>query len=116
MSEDNLTLKSLQSHLIKTVIGSVVAALVTAVIMGFSFYYKTSSSLEVLTKEQTETRELVNKHTEQLNKNTQSSSVSDVQIKNLEARFSSMEKTQQDMLKILIEINASQKTLVKNNR
>lgn len=116
MSEETITLKSLQSHLIKTVVGSVVAALVTGVIMGFSFYYKTSATLDVLTKEQTETREIVDKHTEQLNKNIQSSSVSDVQIKNLETRMSSMEKTQQDMLRILIEINASQKTLVKNSK
>jgi len=116
MSEEALTLKSLQSHLIKTVVGSVAGALIAGVIMGFSFYYKTSVTLDILNKEQTATREIVDKHTEQLNKNTQSSSISDFQIKNLDIRMTSIEKNQQEILKLLIEINASQKTLVKNSK
>lgn len=116
MATEELSLKSLQSHLIKTVIGSVVSALIAGLIMGYSFYWQTKSSIERLTDEQKETKVLVDKHSEQLSKNNQDNSVSDVQIKNLERRMTSIENTQKDMLSVLIEINMSQKILVKNTK
>lgn len=115
MSEAALDLKTLQSHLIKTIIGAVIAAVVTALSVGFSFYHKTTSAIEILTKEQSQTKVLVDKHTELLTQSSTFNSVSDVQIKALEKRMQAIELSQQEMLKLLIEINTSQKILEKKN-
>lgn len=114
--EGTLTLKSLQSHLIKTVLGSVASAIVAGVIMFFIFYWNTTYTLENLTKTTNETRAIVDKHSEQLSKSSNSNSVSDVEIKNLQQRMSAIEESQKDIVKLLIEINISQKTLVKNSK
>jgi Co/Zn/Cd efflux system component len=114
--EQPLTLKSLQSHLIKTIVGALAVAILGAVLTAWGSHYQTKEAIEMLTKEQQETRGIVDKHSELLSKSSESNSVSDVQIKNLEQRMTSMEKTQQDILKLLIEINTSQKVLVKNSK
>ncbi len=114
--EQPLTLKSLQSHLIKTIVGSLATAVVAGLLIVYSSYWQTKDAIERLTEEQKETRILVDKHSDLLTKSTESNSVSDVQIKNLEQRMGAMEKTQQDMLRLLIEINTSQKVLVKNSK
>lgn len=116
MSGEVLDLKTLQSHLIKTVVGSVVAALVAGLSVGFSFYYKTNSAIDYLTTQQKETKTIVDKHTELISQGTNFNSVSDVQIKNLEQRMQSIEKTQQDIIKLLIEINSSQKIIQNQNK
>jgi acyl-CoA synthetase (AMP-forming)/AMP-acid ligase II len=114
--EESITLQSLQSHVIKTFVGSFAAAIISAVVVGFSFYYKTSTSLEYLLKENEKNREIINKHTEQLTLNQQTNYVSDYQIKNLEQRIKSIEIQQQEIMRILIEINTNQKTLIKNSK
>lgn len=116
MSEETLNLKTLQSHLIKTVIGSAVVAIFSALISSFSFYYKTTGAIDTLIEKQAETRKIVDTHSEILAKSITNNSVSDVQIQNLERRMTSMESTQKDILNILLEINASQKMLVKNSK
>lgn len=116
MSGESLNLKTLQSHVIKTIVGSIASALVLSLIVGIGFYWKTNDTLGRLTDEQAKTTVIVEKHSEQLSKNNQDNSVSDVQIKNLELRMGSIEKTQQDMLRVLIEINTSQKMLVRNSK
>lgn len=116
MSGESLNLKTLQSHVIKTIVGSIVSALVLSLIVGIAFYYKTNDTLSRLTDEQQETKTIVAKHSEQLSKTNQENSVSDIQIKNLEQRMGSIEKTQEDMLRVLIEINTSQKMLVRNSK
>lgn len=116
VQEQPLTLKSLQSYLIKTIVGSLATAAVAGLLVVYASYWQTKSAIKGLTEAQTETRKIVDGHSELLNKTSISSSVSDVQIKNLEQRMGSMEKTQQDMLKLLIEINSSQKVLVKNSK
>lgn len=114
--EETLNLKSLQAHIIKAVIGSVVTTLFAGLIMYLAFYWQTKDTLTNLTKEQSDIRVIVDKHSDILNSSVTNNTVSDVQIKNLEKRISSMEQTQNDMMKILIEINSSQKFLVKNNK
>jgi acyl-CoA synthetase (AMP-forming)/AMP-acid ligase II len=116
MKEEKITLESLQSHVIKTFIGSFAAAIISAIVVGFSFYYKTSSSLDYLLKENEKNREIINKHTEQLSLNQQTNYVSDYQIKNLEQRIKSIEIQQQEIIRILIEINSNQKVLIKHNK
>ena len=114
--EGTLTLKSLQSHLIKTVLGSVASAIVAGVIMFFIFYWNTTYTLDSLIKTTEETKAIVDKHSEQLNSSNNSNSVSNIEIKNLQQRMSAIEESQKDIVKLLIEINMSQKTLVKNSK
>lgn len=111
--ESALNLKDLESHVIKTIIGSIVASLSVALITGFSFYYKTNNAIERLNESQTEIKRTVMEHTDLINKATTGMGMSDVQQKNFEQRLNNIESTQKEIYNMLIQIAANQKSVKK---
>ncbi len=62
MADTVLSLPDLQKHLIKTIIGSIVSSVSIAIIIGISFYYRTTYSMESIQSKQTEMSVTLDKH------------------------------------------------------
>ena len=113
---ESLTLKDLQKHLIKTIVGSIAGSILLGVISGFTFYYKTTASIDRLNEKQIETSLIIDKHTDQINKATQGMGMSEVQQGAFKERLTAIEESQKQIYNVLLEISAGQKTIIKNNR
>jgi len=103
MSE-SLSLKQLQSHVIKTIVGSVVTSLLVALITGFSFYYKTNASIDKLNEGQVEMKKTIEVHTEQINKNNLGMGMTSVQQIAFEKRLNNIEEGQKEIIRVLMQI------------
>jgi predicted PurR-regulated permease PerM len=99
-----LSLKQLQSHVIKTIVGSVITSLLVALITGFSFYFKTNAAIDKLNDNQTEMKKTIEAHTEQINKTNTGMGMSEVQQEAFEKRLTNIEEGQKEIMKLLIEL------------
>lgn len=106
-------MQSLQTHLIKTVVGSVVSGILVALITGFSFYYKTSASIEKLSDDQKRLEKVTIEHAEKLYKLSVKEGITEVDFKNLKDKVNSIEETQKEMYSLLLNISYEQKTILK---
>jgi len=114
--EDKLTLKSLQNHLIKTVLGALAVTLVGAFITSYAFHINTNNNLDELNKNKSETkadiRELKNDVAEIKTSlsNTNIYTVSNKEkAQSLENQISEIKKQQDEMVKLLYEIKSKVK-------
>jgi peptidoglycan hydrolase CwlO-like protein len=113
---ESLTLKSLQSHVIKSLFGALAIALLSAVLTSYAFYYNTNNNLDELNKSKAETSQDIKalksdvadiKST--LSNTTFYTTDNKEKVKSLESEIKDMRKQQDEMLKILYEIKAKQK-------
>lgn len=113
--ETSLTLKSLQSHLIKTLVACVGSSLLIVLASGFAFYYNTQNTLD---KHDTQINELnmeVDKHGDLISNNSNDNNISETEMKNLDKRMSSIEENQKEIFNLLIEISSDQKAMIRNS-
>lgn len=113
--EKELSLKTFQTHVIKTVVGSVIAAVVIMIGTAFGFYYKTKNQLDNHENRLNNMSVIVNKHDEEISTNNSATNVSDLQFKNLDKRISTIEERQEAIFELLIEISSNQKSLMRNS-
>jgi membrane peptidoglycan carboxypeptidase len=114
LSINNEFKKELKSQVIKTIVGSIVGSLLMALALEFSFYYKTNASLDRLNEIQATTTAIVDKHTELINQTINGQGMSGVQQQNFEKRLNQIEEGQKEILRVLLEVNSGQKTIIKN--
>lgn len=121
--EKTLTLKELQSHVIKTIVGALAVAVIGSFITIYSFYYSTINTIDNLKESKTETqseiKELrisVDKINDNVNEIQTKLSNTNIytdnnkeQIKSLNERMGNMEKKQDEMLNILYDIKSRRK-------
>lgn len=116
--EDALTLKTLQTHLTKTTITSVVSSTVgglfLAVLLYVAFYYNTVNTLanheskinEVIATQSVQTKDIT------------AIKISEAEGKlnqvNLEKSLSKIEQNQKEMFELLLQVAQGQKTMIKN--
>lgn len=105
---EQLTLKDMQGHVVKTIIGSVVTSAIIAIGTGVVFYFRTNAALDTLNNNQTEMKKTLDSHTEQINKNNTGMGMTEVQQKAFEQRLTSIEESQKQILQVLIEIKTKQ--------
>lgn len=121
--EETLTLKKLQSHLIKTIVGALAVALLTAMGASYLLIYQTKDSVEELNQNKIETKEDI----KQLKDNFESlkNDISDIKIsvsnsgiyttdnkekvKSLEEDVRDIKKNQEEILKLIYEMKARQR-------
>jgi peptidoglycan hydrolase CwlO-like protein len=113
---ENLTLKSLQNHLIKAILGALGVAIVAALISSWAFHYNTNNNLDELNKSKDETSQDIKQLKSDvsdikmtLSNTTFYTTDNKEKVKSLEAEISDMRKQQDEMLKLLYEIKARQK-------
>ena len=114
--EQPFTLKVLEKHLVKTILGSLVIALVGALIASFAFYYNTNSNLDELNESKEETSQdikvLKNDVSEiktALSGTNIYTNLNSEEVKTLKAEVSDIKKQQDEMIKVLYEIKAKVK-------
>lgn len=107
MSE-TLTLKDMQSHVVKTVIGSVVTSAIIAIGTGVIFYFRTNAAIDRLNENQGEMKKTLDSHTEQINKTNTGMGMNEVQSKAFDKRLTGIEESQKQILQVLIEIKNKQ--------
>lgn len=113
---ENLTLKSLQNHVLKALFGALTVALVSAFLTSWAFYYNTNNNLDDLNKNKDETSQDIKQLKSDvsdikmtLSNTTFYTTDNKEKVKSLEVELSDMRKKQDEMLKILYEIKARQK-------
>ena len=118
-NEKPLTFRGLQKHIIYTIVGCFVLALLTGAGTSTAFYYKTNNAIERGIENDEEQDKSINEikiSVQQINSKLGSTNtttaVSDERIKalekiieNLQANQQNIQKNQTEMLKILIDIN-----------
>lgn len=113
---EELTMKKLQGHLVKTIAGALVVALLGAVATCFGFYYKTNDGVSSLNISRLETQQDIKglkidvadiKLT--LSNTGIYTNNNEEQIKQLKMDVNEVKKSQDEMLKLLYEIKAKQK-------
>lgn len=114
--EEQLTLKSLQNHLIKTVLGALAVTLVGAFFTSYAFHINTNNSIDELNKSKAETKQDIKELKNDVAdiKMTLSSTTfftvdNKEKVKSLETEISEIKKQQDEMLKVLYEIKAKVK-------
>jgi len=105
---DTLTLKDLQNHLVKAIIGSVITTVILVTLAGIAFYYNTNSSISDLNITTAKLSITVDKHTEQINNTNMGMGMNSVQQIAFEKRLNGIEDGQKEILRLLIEIKKSQ--------
>jgi peptidoglycan hydrolase CwlO-like protein len=110
--DDKLTLKQLQNHLIKTILGAFAVAVVGAIITSYTFYTNTNYNLEELNQSKTETsqdiKELkkdVNEIKLSLSNTGLSTTTNQKEIDELKADIKDIKKSQEEMMKLLLTMN-----------
>lgn len=104
---ETLTLKDMQRHLIKTIMGSVITSVILAIGTGVIFYFKTNAAIDTLNTNQNEMKKTLDSHTEQINKNNTGMGMNEVQQAAFEKRLTSIEESQKQILQVLIEIRTN---------
>ncbi len=115
-SEERLTLKTLQSHLVKTVIGALAAGIVVAFFTSYSFFYKTTDSIDELNKSKTESKQDIKdlkNDVAEIKLNLSSTGIytsnNKEEITQLKNDVSEIRKSQAEMMKLLYDIKSKQK-------
>lgn len=114
--EQPLTLKSLEKHLVKTIFSSLTVALIGALLASFTFYYNTNSDLRELNESKEETKADIKTLKNDVSeiKTTLSgtniyTNLNSEEVKSLKAEISDIKKQQQEMMKLLVELNSKVK-------
>ena len=114
--DEKLTLKKLQNHLIKTILGALVVTIIGAFFTSYSFYYNTISNISELNDSKIETakdiKDLkidVNEIKINLSNTGIYTSANKEQINNLNSDIKEIRKSQEEMMKILIEMNGKRR-------
>lgn len=114
--EQPLTLKSLEKHLVKTIFSSLTVALVGALLASFTFYYNTNSDLRELNESKEETKADIKTLKNDVSeiKTTLSgtniyTNLNSEEVKSLKAEISDIKKQQQEMMRLLVELNSKVK-------
>jgi peptidoglycan hydrolase CwlO-like protein len=114
--EEQLTLKSLQNHLIKTVLGALAVTLVGAFFTSYAFHINTNNSINTLNTSKEETQKDIKALKTDvadikmsLSNTTFYTADNKEKVKSLENQISDIKKNQDEMLKILYEIKAKVK-------
>ena len=110
--DDGLTLKKLQSHLIKTILGALAVAIVGAIVTSSAFYYRTNYNLNELNESKIEARQDIKELKADVNDIKVSLSNTGIyttdnkeKIDALNSDVKEIRKSQEEMLKLLININ-----------
>jgi len=106
---ETLTLKDMQKHVIKTIVGSAVTSLIIAIVTGMSFYYGTNAAIARLNEKQDDMNKTIQVHTDQINKATNGMGMTEVQQANFDKRLNSIEENQKQIYTILLQINTNLK-------
>jgi peptidoglycan hydrolase CwlO-like protein len=113
---ENLTLKSLQNHVLKALFGALTVALISAFLTSWAFYYNTNNNLDDLNKNKSETSQDIKQLKSDvsdikmtLSNTTFYTTDNKEKVKSLEVELSDMRKKQDEMLNLLYEIKARQK-------
>jgi uncharacterized protein HemX len=104
MSEETLTLKDMQGHVVKTIVGSAITSLLIVIVAGVTFYYGTNAAIARLNEKQSDMNKTLDSHTEQINKTNTGMGMSTVQQQAFEKRLTGIEESQKQILNVLIEI------------
>lgn len=114
--EQPLTLKSLEKHLVKTIFSSLTVALIGALLASFTFYYNTNSDLRELNESKEETKADIKTLKNDVSeiKTTLSgtniyTNLNSEEVKSLKAEISDIKKQQQEMMRLLVELNSKVK-------
>lgn len=114
--EEKLTLKALQNHLIKTVLGALAVTLVGAFFTSYAFHINTNNSIDALNKNKAETTEDIKSLKSDvadikmtLSNTTFYTTDNKEKVKSLETEISEIKKQQDEMLKLLYEIKSKVK-------
>lgn len=114
--DEKLTLKTLQTHLVKTIIGALVVTIIGAFFTSYSFYYNTISNISELNESKTETANDIKelkKDVSEIKINLSNTGIyttaNKEQINNLNNDIKEIRKSQEEMMKILIEMNGKRK-------
>lgn len=110
--DEKLTLKKLQNHLIKTILGAFAVAVVGAIITSYTFYNNTNYNLEELNQSKIETSQDIKELKKDLNEikislsNTGLSTNSNQkEIDELKSDIKDIKKNQEEMIKILLTMS-----------
>ena len=104
-----LTIKDVQSHVIKAIVGSAITSLFIAIVTGIAFYYGTNAAIDRLNEKQDDMNKTIVAHTDQINKATNGMGMTEVQQANFDKRLNSIEQNQKEIYNILIQINSNLK-------
>ena len=114
--EKPLTLKSLQNHLLKAILGALGVAIVSAITISLVFYFRTNSNLNDLNESKEETKQDIKELKKDISEIKSSLSNTTFyttdnkeKVKSLESQISDLKKQQDEMLKVLYEIKAKVK-------
>jgi hypothetical protein len=104
-----LTIKDVQSHVIKAIVGSAITSLFIAIVTGIAFYYGTNAAIARLNENQSDMKKTIEIHTDLINKATNGMGMTEVQQQNFEKRLNSIEQNHKEIYNILIQINSNLK-------
>lgn len=114
--EENLTLRTLQTHIIKAIIVAVISGILAAVVTSVAFYFNTTNNVDELTKDKVETKENIKelkKDVADIKMTLSNTSIYTQENKdkaqNLQNEVSDIKKQQDEMLKLLYEIKSKVK-------
>ncbi len=99
-----LSLRDLQKHLVKTIVGSIATSILVVILGLVAFYYNTTYSVKAIQEKQTEMAITLDKHTDLINKATQNVGMSEVQQTAFNQRLNTIEESQKQIISILLEI------------
>jgi peptidoglycan hydrolase CwlO-like protein len=112
MQDEKLTLKKLQNHIIKTILGALAVAVVGALITSWTFYKNAQFNLEELNESKMETsqdiKELkkdVNEIKISLSTTGLSTNTNQKEIDELKSDIKEIKKSQEEMMKLLYTIS-----------
>jgi hypothetical protein len=110
--EGALTLKILQQHLTKAILGAFGVSIVAVVIGYFAFYYNTINRLDNNEVTLGSVVKVQEKHGDMLQKLSLDYGVDKNEITNIEKRLQGVENSQIQIINLLIEIKTQQKTII----
>jgi hypothetical protein len=112
--EEILTIESFKKYLVHAMLGTIISGLGVGIITGYTFFINTQSTLKNHEDKMIEVSATLNEHSKILNNMTNSEGVNDNQVKNLDGRMTLIEKNQNEIYSLLIQIASDQKTILRN--
>ena len=109
MNGESLTLKSLQTHLIKATITSAVSACIVAILLMVGFYYTTNNRVSANESDIKNIIEIQDKQGVDINLIKEKMSADNANAINFDRRLNAFEENQKETNKLLLQILQSQK-------
>lgn len=110
--DEKLSLKQLQNHLIKTILGAFGVAILGAVITSYTFYYNTNYNLKELNQNKIETSQDIKELKKDVSEikislsNTGLNTTSNQrEIDELKSDIKDIKKSQEEMMRLLVTIS-----------